>query len=122
MSDQKHGVSTLAQGTFATAEGRSNGFRARNCEGRWPPRDPPGAYRGFLEAWWWISCDMWVDMSGRLICYIWCIYILYIYTHMKKERVYINILIKSLFITSNRITFPMLMKCHVEMGMHRDMI
>ena len=70
MSDQKHGVSTLAQGTFATAEGRSNGFRARNCEGRWPPRDPTGAYRGVLGAWWWISCDMWVDMSGRVICYI----------------------------------------------------
>jgi hypothetical protein len=41
----------------------------------------------------------WICLVGQSATY--GVYTYYIYTHMKKEYVYINILIKSLFITSN---------------------
>ena len=47
LNPQNHGFLSTAQGTFATAEGRPNGFPARNFDGRLPPRDPPpGRYVG----------------------------------------------------------------------------
>lgn len=42
---------------FATAEGRSNGFRARNCEGRWPPRDPWHSTWSLDHNRWGCACN-----------------------------------------------------------------